>query len=53
MVAVLLVAISKVITTRDAFNNIGSFLEDDDGTVLFHQGYLRYNGHPITWLVET
>ena len=52
VVAVLLVAVGKVITTRDAFTNIGTFLEDVDGTVTFHQGCLRYNGHPITWLVE-
>ena len=33
MVAVLLVAVGKVITTRDAFTNIGTFLEDVNGTV--------------------
>ena len=27
---------SKVIVTRDAFNNIGTFFTDDDGTVTFH-----------------
>ena len=54
MVAVfLLVAVGKVIVTRDAFNNIGAFFTDVDGTVTFHLGCLRYNGHPITWLVET
>ena len=32
-VAVLLVAVTKVDTTRDAFDIIGTFLEDVDGTV--------------------
>ena len=32
-VAVFLVAVAKVVTTRDAFNIIGTFLEDVDGTV--------------------
>ena len=32
-VAVFLVAIAKVVTTRDAFNIMGTFLEDVDGTV--------------------
>ena len=36
----LLVAIGKVNTTRDAFNNIGTF-EDVVGTVTFHLGCLR------------
>ena len=43
-VAVLLVDAIKVDTTRDTFDNIGTFLKVVDGTVTFHQGCLRYNG---------
>ena len=35
MVAVL-VAVGKVINTREAFNNIGAFFKDVIGTVTFH-----------------
>ena len=34
-------------------SNIGTFFTDVDVTVTFHLGCLHYNGHPITWLVET
>ena len=37
----LLVAVGKVINTGDAFNNIGAFFNDVDGTVIFHLGCLR------------
>ena len=32
-VAVFLIAVAKVVTTRDAFKIMGTFLEDVDGTV--------------------
>ena len=32
----LLVAVGKVVVTRDAFNNIGTFFKDVGGTVTFH-----------------
>ena len=32
----LLVAVGKDVTTRDAFNNIGTFFKDVGGTVTFH-----------------
>ena len=42
MVAVfLLIVAGKVINTREAFNNIGSFFTDVDGKVTFHLGCLR------------
>ena len=55
----LLVAIGKVIATRDAFNNIGTFFKDVDGSVTFHRDAfvivapLKDGVHLVTELVET
>ena len=49
----LLVAVGKVINTREAFNNIGAFFTDVEGTVTSTWDAFDKYGHPITWLVET
>ena len=58
-IAVLLVAVAKVDTTRDAFVVIGTFMEDVDGTVTSTRDAfiivapLKDMVHLVTELVET